>query len=333
MAGPMKILVIGTGGIGRRHARTISDLRPDTAFLAVRSEPSEATRELDMQLVPDMEAAIGEVPDAAVIALPPVLHAETAAALIDAGIPVYLEKPIAMDAEEIRPAVEEAERQGLVTMAGCNLRFVPAFRMIRDLIGSGDIGAVRHAQLSCGQWLPDWRPGRDYRTTYSAGAEMGGGVLRDLIHEIDLARFWFGEFPDVTARMENSGALDIDCEDHADLILWHPGTTVSIHLDYLDRAKHRRGRIIGAEGSIVYDAIGGILSRYDGAEPDGRELAGREAFDLAESNRAALQHFLSCVEAGTPTQQPLREGLLSLALADAARASGQSAALSSDGSP
>jgi predicted dehydrogenase len=321
----MKILIIGTGGIGRRHAQTIAALRPDATFLAIRAEHSEATSELAMQLVPDLDAAIVEAPDAAVVALPPVLHAEMVRSLIGAEIPTYVEKPVAMRADEIESIVTDAEKRGVVTMTGCNLRFLPAFQTVRDLITEGKIGTIRHAQLSCGQWLPDWRPHRDYRETYSAQFEMGGGVLRDLIHEIDLARFWFGEFPKVTARMGNTGALDIDCEDHADLILSQPGLTVSIHLDYLDRTAHRQGRIIGENGTLVYDVINGRLCLHRVNADSEQDLAGREAFDLAKSTRAALRHFLQCVEREEPTQLPLREGLRSLALVDRARSASRAA--------
>ena len=317
----MKILFIGTGGIGGRHAASVRALRPMAELIAVRSEHNETTRKLKMTLVPTLKSGLALNPTAAIIALPPALHAETASPVLVNGVAVYVEKPIATNCSDLKDIVADAEHKGVVTMTGCNLRFLPAFRKISDIISKGQLGRITCASLSVGQWLPDWRKGRDYRETYSASAKMGGGVIRDLIHEIDLARFWFGEFTAVTAVAGNTGTLEIDCEDHADIVLSSDQLDVSVHLDYLDRKGHRIGRIIGDAGTLTYDAVLGYLDSYKVKGRVQERIAGPEAFDIPGSAHASMAHFLDSLDTNTPTDQPLSQGLLSLELVEKAQKS------------
>lgn len=317
----MKVLFVGTGGIGRRHGRNVRALRPDSRLIAVRREPSEATRELDMILAPDLDAGLAERPRAAVVALPPALHAGVACKILDAGIPLYLEKPVATHAEDLTPSAARAADRGVVTMAGCQLRYLPGLRKMHATLAEGRIGRIAHARLSVGQWLPAWRPGRDYRTTYSSNRALGGGVLLDLIHEIDLARFFFGEFDKVRARASNSGLIGVDCEDNADVLLEGAGPAVNVHLDALDRARHREGRVIGEHGTLIYDVNAGRLAAYDAAKGSWSEMATAGDFDLPMALMTAMRSFLDCVDRGCPTNQPIDEGLRSLALVERAQAS------------
>jgi predicted dehydrogenase len=309
----VKALIVGTGGIGARHARNLKELRPGIELIGVRSEHSETTRELGMRLVPDLAAGIAERPTAAVVALPPVWHAEKARALLAAGIAVYLEKPPAIRVAELADAANAADMRCTTTMVGCVLRRMPGFRRMRDAIRSGRIGRVISAELSVGQWLPDWRPDRDWRTSYSARRELGGGVILDLMHEIDLARFLVGELAVVEASAGNTGALGIDVEDHADIRLRRDGVTVDVHLDCLDRPGHRRGRVIGTEGEIAYDARAGRLVEHG--------VASAVDFSAAAAHRDAMANFQDSVEHRVLADQPLSDALKSLALAEQAKAS------------
>jgi predicted dehydrogenase len=328
----MKALIVGTGGIGARHAANLQEFRPSIELIGVRNAPSDKTRDVGMRLVPDLAAALRERPTLAVVALPPVLHAAVARQLVEAGIPLYLEKPPAVRVEELSDAAAAADERGLVTMVGCQLRRMPGFRKLRETIRSGELGEIVAAQLSVGQFLPDWRPGRDWRQVYSARRELGGGVILDLIHEIDLARFLLGEFDEAAATAGKSGALDkaaatagkpgvpIDVEDNANIWLRREGLTASIHLDCLDRAGHREGRIIGTHGTAVYDVRGGRLSIYDAETKKWRDEMESEGFSLPMALKAAMAHFVESVERSVPTDSPLSDGLKSLALAERAKA-------------
>ena len=315
----MKICFSGTSGIGHRHIENVLALRPDAQLFAIRDGESETTRKFDMTVVANTEAALSYDLDAAVVALPPSLHAAAAKSYLDAGVPLYLEKPVAMRVDEIHDTALAAERAGLVTMVGCHLRMTPGFAKLKGLISEGAIGPVHTAHLSVGQWLPDWRPGRDYRDTYSAQRKLGGGVLLDLVHELDMARNLFGEFSELTARSGNTGLLEIDTEDHADILLQRDDMTVNVHLDYLDKSSHRNGRIIGENGTLIYDVIQKTMARYDIQKRNWVDLYETGDFDSATALKNSMAQFLSCVEQGQPTDQPLMEGVRSLELSERAR--------------
>jgi hypothetical protein len=312
----MKALIVGTGGIGARHAWNLKELRPEVELIGVRTEHSQTTRALDMRLVPDLAAGIAKRPTVAVVALPPVWHAEKARALIEAGIPIYLEKPPALRVAELADAAAAADAQGTTTVVGCILRRMPGFKGLREVVQTGRIGRVRSAELSVGQWLPDWRPARDWRAAYSARRDLGGGAVLDLIHEIDLARFLFGEFETVEARAENTGVLGIDVEDRADIWLRRDGMAVSVHLDLLDRPGHRKGSVVGSEGTIRYDAVAGRLVADGTLEIETKP----DPFSAAAAHRDAMAHFLDCVDRRVATDQPISDALKSLALAERAKA-------------
>ncbi len=315
----VKALIVGTGGIGARHAANILALRPGAVLIGVRTEPTETTTRLGMKLVPDLAAGIGERPDFAVVALPPALHGKTAGTLLAARVPVYLEKPPAVRVADLESAAHAAESKGIVTMTGCVLRHMPGFQRLRDLVREEVLGPPIHARLSVGQWLPDWRPGRDYRDTYSAQRALGGGVLLDLIHEIDLARFLFGEFETVRAVACSSGTLEIDTEDTADILLCRSGLTVNVHLDYLDRARQREGRVILSGGTVSYDVMDGRVAAYSAETGRWREIAGKDDFSTRQALTDAMAHFIDCVSQRAPCEQPISDGLRSLALVEQAR--------------
>jgi predicted dehydrogenase len=198
---------------------------------------------------------------------------------------------------------------------------MPGVRKLRETIRSGELGEIVAAQFSVGQFLPDWRPDRPWSEIYSARRELGGGVILDLIHEIDLARFLLGEFDDATATAATSPALRVNVEDNANIWLRRKGLTANIHLDCLDRAGHREGRIIGTGGTAVYDVRVGRLSIYDAATKRWRDEAEPEEFSAPGALKAAMEHFIESVERGVPADPPLSDGLKSLALAEQAKKS------------
>jgi predicted dehydrogenase len=119
------------------------------------------------------------------------------------------------------------------------------------------LGRVYSARFNVGQYLPNWRPSIDYRNNYSAKKELGGGVVFDLIHEIDIAINLFGEvknkFFSINERLSD---LVINTEDIAEILYKsQQDVIVSIHLDYLNQNNTRTIEITAEKGSIYVDLI------------------------------------------------------------------------------
>jgi predicted dehydrogenase len=135
------------------------------------------------------------------------------------------------------------------------MRFHPAIAALRRALPR--VGRPLFARAQYGNYLPDMRPGADYRTLYCARAESGGGVIFDAIHEIDYLVWLFGPVERVSAESGRIGDLDIDVEDYAALALTHrSGVRSEIHLDYLQRSKRRGCEIVGTEGTLVWTSEG-----------------------------------------------------------------------------
>ena len=301
----VSVLVIGAGSIGQRHASNLSALGADVTIT-----DTDSARLVGL---PWRTAdGIADGFEAIVVASPTTCHAEQALAALGTGAAVFVEKPLAL-------TVDDGERLVAVggdrITVGYNLRFHEPLRQLAELVATGRAGRPLSYRFWFGQWLPDWRPTVDYRQTYSARADLGGGVLLDAIHELDLALWVAG--PDLSvvgATVARLGPLEIDVEDTVRALLTTPdGVPVSIELDYLARQYRRGVEVIGDAATIRYDWATGDLTVSDG---DGTTT---EHFDtpVANSYVAEMAEFLSTAAAPTNTAAG---ALASLRLAESIRA-------------
>jgi predicted dehydrogenase len=300
----MRVVIAGLGSIGRRHQANLHALRPGVEVLVVKTP-----RDLHECMALPLHAAL--------ICTPSSTRLEYLLPLLDAGIPCYVEKPLISsmeDARALRDYVSRATRVPVVAV-GCNLRALPSLQRMREAVARGDLGKVVRASLIAGQWLPDWRPGQDYRRSYSARAQRGGGVILDLVHEIDMARWLFGPLKMRCAAAGHLSRLDIETEDVASLILCgeRGAPLVSISLDYVSRRRVRRYEVVGDEGSMLWDLDRALLERSD-AEGTRTICSAAQDFDVAATYAESLERFLE----GEPACG-LLDGLQSAELALQAR--------------
>lgn len=320
----MRALVIGFGSVGRRHARNLRALCDPLELILLRREAisDTATRELEAQVVESLGAALATQPDFAVVATPSGQHVDVLLPLLEAGIACYVEKPVVAqrgDLERLRALLVRVNAPP-ITHAGCNLRHLPSLARLRQLLSEGAIGTVVRASFQAGQWLPDWRPTRDYRASYSADRSMGGGVILDLIHEIDAARWFFGSFDKVVAMAGKFSSLEISSEDTACLVLGKEkgGPLVAISLDYVSRRRIRRYEFEGENGTLVWDLKAGRLELISCDRIDVIEC-GDEGFDVSKTYVTAMTEFLEGVRHNRATSQDIFEGMQSVDLALRAR--------------
>ena len=297
----------GTGSIGRRHICNIQALRPNVSFAFLR----DAARRDDFSLTlgdrvfGTIEDAIKWQPDIAVIATPSDRHHEIIGILLRCGIAILIEKPVVINHEQITNLLSIADR-ATATQVGCVLRFLPSLRQVHTWLLNGAIGRVVRASLEVGSWLPDWRLNQDYRQSYSASAARGGGVVLDLVHEIDLACWLFQADRLLGAWGGRRSSLDIDSEDVALLALRNTeGLTVAVQLDYVSRKPLRRLLAVGDQGSIHWD----LPSQRCILQRSGEEDLVVEGFDTSRAYISEIEELIIAVESGKPTSIPLSDGL------------------------
>jgi predicted dehydrogenase len=322
-----RVLVVGLGSIGRRHARTIRELLPDVELGALRrsgQENSQECPEVD-RYFHRMQDALDFSPHLAVVCSPANMHVEDTTHLVAARIPALVEKPLSVDATRVDDLMALAHRNGVSVMVGYNLRFSPSMRHFRSMLESGVVGEMLAIRVETGQFLPDWRPGADYRNSVSARSALGGGVLLELSHEIDYLRWLFGEVQWVSALLSRQSRLEIDVEDTAHLMLgWsRPGSELiaDVHLDFIRRDKKRVCTVIGSKGTLMWDGIARTVSMFqpeDGWQPVFVDKAATDVSYMEE-----WRSFLQAAGARGESAVTLADGLATLRIVQAARESSQ----------
>lgn len=303
----VRVAVLGQGSAGRRHRDDLT-----AAGCAVVSYDPQA---------PDgagsAEEAI-EAADAVVVASPSSVHAAQALLALERGLPVLVEKPLATSTQDAERVVAAAG----ATATGCgvamNLRFHPGAVALRGLVRDGRLGDVLYGAASFGYDLRRWRPATDYRTGYSARADLGGGIVLDAIHELDLVLWLLGPVASVTAETAQTHVLEADVEHVAAAILrLRSAALVTVDLNFVEASYRRRMLVAGTLGTAIWDwSFGTVLLR----DRDGGEEAIDAGCDVRDTYRALTADFLAALGGGRPTTT-LAEGLDAVRLADAVKQS------------
>lgn len=259
-----RCVVIGLGSIGRRHLDILRGLGCETAAISRRPGADFAT----------IAEAVAWKPDYAVVATETSDHARALDELAAAGFTglAAIEKPLFA-------APRAFPWTGFDAYVAYPLRFHPGLARLKQLL-TGE--TILSAQLYVGQYLPDWRPGQDYRTCYSASADQGGGALRDLSHELDSANWLLGPWRRLAALGGKLSGLEIDSDDSFALLAeFDRCPAATIHMNYLDRGHRRQVVVNTARHTFALDFVGRTLRR-DQDEP--------ETFDLDRNTMYRAMH-------------------------------------------
>ena len=262
-------------------------------------------------------------PSLVLICTPPVYHVEQALAAVEAGAHVFIEKPLSHQAAGIRRLIQEAQLRERHAQVGYNLRFHPGLRILKKLVDSGRIGRVLWLSAEAGQYLPDWRPWQNYRESYSAMRELGGGILLDGSHEMDYICWLLGRPTEVTCRAERISDLEVDVEDSAWVHLGYPDRRrAQLHLDFVQRTYTRTCKIVGEGGTAFWDYSSHAVQWYSAKERSWKALP--YAFEPNDMYVAEMRHFLDSLNGGSSVAD-LEQGEAVIQLVEAAKRSSEEA--------
>lgn len=254
----MRVAVIGLGNISKRHRGNLRIMFPEVEIVAMSASgriPSEMISNADY-IVSNIQSIIDYTVEMAIIASPAPFHSVHAIPLIEAGIPVLIEKPVTTNVEEAKAIIKAKNNYQVNVGVGYCLKYLSSALFVKNFIESGRAGKVINANIEIGQYLPDWRPNTDYKQSVSAVDSLGGGVLFELSHDIEYAQWLFGKLEIEHALIRNTGELGIEAEDVADILATsQSGCVVSLHLDFLQRQASRKCKIISNRGALVWDLI------------------------------------------------------------------------------
>lgn len=245
----MKVLVIGYGSIGKRHARLLTELDCQVAVVSRRSVDLVFNYSNLTQALSDWQ------PEYVVVANRTSEHHQTIESLMQLGFQgrLLVEKPL-FD----RPLALPRHSFPLAAVA-YNLRCHPLLTKLKSLLD--DSAQLITANIHAGSYLPEWRPNTDYRQGYSAKKVQGGGVLRDLSHELDYALWLFGPWRRLTATGGQLSPLEIDSDDAYTLLMeTQHCPLISIHMNYLDRVPRREILVNTDQHTIHVDLINNTIA-------------------------------------------------------------------------
>ncbi len=333
---PLAIAVMGAGLIGRRHIEGVL-AEPRTALAAV-IDPSPAAREEAARNGLPWFASLAEalaggvIPDGVIIATPNQLHVANALEALAAGLPMLIEKPIADDAAAAASLVARAESAGVPILTGHHRRHNPIIAAARRLVESGRLGRIRAVHGSFWVAKPE-----DYFEAAWRREPGAGPIFINLIHDVDLLRHLIGEVESVHA-MESNAARGHAVEDTATVLLRFAGGALAtlsasdaVPSPWSWERTSGENPAFPREDQFCYQIGGtkGALTIPDLAlwtnetRPDWREKLTRERLPVtpADPLTLQLQHFCDVVEGTAAPLVSGREGLATLEVIEAIKAS------------
>ncbi len=312
----VKVAVVGTGSIGLRHLRVLRQL-PAVEPVAIpkRLERVEELQKQGFSTAKDLDQAIGQGAGLCLVASDTGQHLRDGLLALARGLDTMVEKPLARDCAEAQCLNSQARSTGQNLFVACVLRFSESLNTFRDMLTQA--GLIHSVRIEAQSYLPDWRPNRDYRDSYSARADEGG-VLRDMIHEVDYAGWLFGWPASLQARLENLGRLGIDSEESADLNWQTPdGASVSLRLDFVSKPAHRGITARGDRGAIEWDGIAKTVTLALGNEAKQMIPSSQ---DIDDMYLAQARAFVNAASGDLdPRLATGGDGVRAMAVCDAAR--------------
>lgn len=251
----MHILVIGSGSIGTRHAENILKLGARVSIYSrTRRVLDERFRTSGVSLITDWSSIDPSAYDAIVIANTTEQHEEFLRYAASFDKPVYVEKPISCTLDGLDSLVAELRHKNLYVECGFMFRCNPNLVWMKRQIETGKIGRLLYARSLAGQYLGDWRPGTDMDKGYTYSQERGGGVIFDLVHEIDIIYWLFGLSTQVSAMKAYPELLKKPTESIAQMLLClENGALAQISVDCVRPTYHREIELVGELGVIKWD--------------------------------------------------------------------------------
>ena len=289
---------------------------PNPAALAGAPVPQGAV------LVSNLDEVWDHKPDVVLVTAPTHLHVPLALEAAKRGCDLFVEKPLSHAVDGVEELCREVEDRELVSMVGCNMRFHPGPARVKQLLEARAVGRIVAARIFSGSYLPDWRPGTDYRQSYSASEARGGGAILDCIHEIDLALWYFGPGNLAGAVSTRAETLGLDVEGLAEMWIRHDtGVLSSVHVNFIQRDYRRGCEIVGSDGTLSWDFGEGSVRRTGAAGTE--SFAQPAGWQLDDMYRDEMTAFLECVESRAPSTNAVRASLPALEIALSARRAGR----------
>ena len=325
----MKFLIAGLGSIGRRHLRNLIALgQKDIFLLRSHHSPLPGSELEGYPVETDLRLALKKYkPSAVIVANPTALHMDIAIPAAEAGCHILLEKPVSHSLDRLDVLHKAAEKSGSRILVGFQFRYHPTLNKARELIQGGAFGQMLTVHAYWGEYLPQWHPWEDYRQSYAARSDLGGGVIVTLMHPLDYLRFIVGEVDSLWSFNGHLSPLELDVDDVAEIGLkFANGSVGGVHLNYVQRPPVHRLELVGTNGTLRWDNADGVLHFYKMPAPFGsysedppasvmESFSPPEGFDRNQLFVTQTRHFIETVRGESEPICTLEDGIRALEMA------------------
>jgi predicted dehydrogenase len=283
----MKILIVGLGSIGQRHAACLQKIN-DVDIAVLRTAKGTLKEKSGYTEFYTSKDAMAYRPDGVIISNPTSLHVETALPFLQQRIKTLIEKPIA---HSIADAEKLSSFSSHLRVAYC-VRFLPLINVIKEIVANENVYKISFKRS---YYLPKWHPYADYRTEYTAKKELGGGVIRTLSHEIDLMLYLFGEPVSTTGVTDKISPLEIDTDDFAFFSCkLKNGARANFELDFFSPKNVNSAEMLTENGKYTWDMNEFLFTPYNETNPE--KLYGTELFNIEKMYNSQAEDFIGFVD-------------------------------------
>jgi predicted dehydrogenase len=319
----MKVAIVGFGSAGKRHLNNLLNLGVKNIVI-ISSHLPEKDQNIGGRIIPvvkDISKVIDSI-DILVISNSTNLHLEYIKLAIKNHIHAYIEKPIALSTEQLKDIAQEASDKNLVIAVGTQFRFNEMLMKIKKLLVDNYFGRIISVMSSHGEHISDYHPGEDYKLSYSANNNQGGGVLLTQIHHIDYLEWLFGPFTHAYANEICTPNLNIDVEAIINYSLISSKSRLQIHghMNYLQRPKSTTLSITGELGSVFWSYEKNTISLKKNRE----NIKEESPLDRNKMFLLAMSDFLESIKFHRKPKSTISDGIKSIEIVQSIKRSSSS---------
>lgn len=328
-----KILVVGLGSIGVRHVNNLLENFKDIKIIICtkRKEiPKEIKNNKKICIFKSLNECIKQNPNIAFITNESAYHIPTALKLAKEKIDLFIEKPLSNSMINVEKLENIIQQNKIVAHIGYNFRFFPPMKKIKQMIDRKTIGRIISAQIENNSFLPDYHPWENYRKSYAAKKELGGGVVLTQIHDIDFIRWLFGDVKRIISITGKFSNLEISSEDmSASLIEFKNNVICQMNLSFFQRPYYRSCKIKGTKGVIEWNSDNNSVRLFLGNTKKWKNIKIRNNYKLISSGSTStitnkrlnqmyideIKYFINCVNKRNIKNNNIQDGIETLKLA------------------
>lgn len=299
-----KILVMGLGSVGKRHIENMEKLGIPCENISIlrtrKGTPSFgdeflATHNNAHTIFTDGKEAFAQKPDIVFVTNPTAFHVPSALSAVKAGAHVFIEKPLSDDKEGVDTLVQEVERSGKVAFVAFNYRFHPFLKKIKAMLAKKELGKIVSVYAENAERISDWHSWEDYKITYGARRDLGGGSLATQSHEFDFLYWLFGKPQWIFAAGGQVTDLEMEVEDSVTALMQFQGNIIAtVHLDYIQKPPKRFFEIIGTKGRLRCDFLAPRLDVFP-LEGQEKSISVPDDFERNKMYQDEIAHFFDCI--------------------------------------